>query len=216
MNTTTNSNIVAINDMAEEHYNKQTEGYGKQLNRQAKAQLEAWKGEKRSPKKQAALEAFLAMPEDVDCEGFASSDANGIDDMLASVFDAIPLDENGEQVSGYDSLSDWEQHGIVNIPTGTYYASEIVTAEELDNGDGTYSYAGDHAAADRKCITRRPISTASKVAAKMTEKPMTAADMVREARKLDVHINNNQLRRFQRAFKGQERNLNNLLAYVSK
>ena len=211
-----NTSTLTIGNMAEEHYNKQSEGYGKQLNRQAKAQLEAWKGEERDEEQQELLEAFLAMPEDIDCGGFAE-EGDGIEGMLSKAFDTTPLEHGGEP-TGYDSLSDWEQHGILFLDgsRATYYAAETVTAEELDNGDGTYRYAGNGAYGDSKCVTKRPVSCAGKVAARVAEKPMTAGQMVREAHRLNVEVNNAQLQRFNRKFKGQQRTLSNLLAYVGK
>ncbi len=195
MNTTTNRNILDIEGIEGEHYTKATEAYGRRLKAVADALI---------------AELGIDLPAEVEFEGF-NSEGEGIEGMLQAALDV----DTSNGATGYDSLSDWEQHGILSIATGTYYATEVVTPAELDNGNGTFRYAGNGATGNGK-VTRRPASSADKVAAKFNNrKPETVADMVRKAAELGVEINNKTVQRFQRKVKGHQRTLDALIDFAN-
>lgn len=111
---------------------------------------------------------------------------------------------------GLDALSALEQHGIYQVHGDQYSGRETVTAEELDNGDGTFRYAGDGACGFRVAgglrtsVPARHVS-AAKVAAKLREKPKSVAQMVRELHREGVKVTVAQRKRFERQVAKDER-----------
>jgi hypothetical protein len=196
MNITTNRNILNIDGLESEQYNNQTAAIGRRLKVQADALI---------------VELGIDLPAEIEFEGFAEA-GEGVEGMLQAALDV----DTSNGATGYDSLSDWEQHGILAVHPDTYYATEIVRPEDVDNGDGTYQYVGNGAIGNGR-VTRRPASSADKVAAKLNNrKPETVADMVRKAGELGVVVNNKTLQRFQRKYKGHQRTVDALLAFAAE
>ncbi len=130
-----------------------------------------------------------------DAEGFQAS-GRGVEGLLADAYDP----EHGEAPKDYDSLSDWEQHGILDVHHDTYRA--MVRAERQTGPD--YAYCGD-GALGRGTYTLIPASCADKVRARLAEKPKTTEDIYREAEAEGQRVLIRHRRRFERKYKQAQR-----------
>ena len=139
-----------------------------------------------------------------DVEGFQAS-GRGVEGLLADAYDP----EHGEAPKDYDSLSDWEQHGILNVHPDTYHGMERA---ERQTGP-YYTYCGD-GAVGRGTYTLIPASCAEKVRARLAEKPKTAAELYREVEEEGERVLMRQRKRFERKYKQAQRTKANLMALL--
>lgn len=198
-------NIVTL-DIAQlmsngDHYNTASQHYGKRMAQQARELMR---------------ELGIDVGEELeDLEGFAENGPEGIEAMFEAA--GLWIDPDAESMN-LEDLHGWEQHGIYAVEGARRDDRQMVRVkrEEYDQGNGVFAYVGDHAQGNgRYTIVPDYAYRARCVANRAAAKPITVADMFREARtvaglKLPVKAET----AFRRAHKGATPTLADLLQWA--